>query len=561
MFQCQVELFHPEALRRYESILKRLAASPTVTLYYWEHSSLPHNWGVISQPLDGKNQIFVNKSRFEHMDGLVLLQLMTGRNLQAISAQIALHDIALDPSALNSSLVTRVFYSLLPVTAAEQAASSVYPGIFQVLKRVEPSLARIYHNEESITADVVVAVEEGKDGADHGSGSPAPEENVFVRFWRAMTRPFLYWYLFRFLTTSPPSQPCDSLQLTCNLHRHWANLLSIDLEGLFMHNLASLRVVLANTAATAKKCCQDGSSGSFSLASLFSEILKFLKIRMSFKHTTPLISLVSGREIVSSLLYSAIFLICLYSFVFLYFDPKLLTVFSIFKQISSAIFYLGVAGCALLLSTKLFRIMVHKKLTIPLVSGHPIFSLLHDALLLRQSHSPLHPLLMSTEVFHESDGNIVAALSLQTPICAASSFLLNIHTAVAPEEDRALRRVGASLAGSARLALQNGTFPSVSVGSGGELIAAGNSLSAVMKDGIFGKLMRTGVLEQGHIAVDWWCGFSISGKRFSILHQLGLAPAINLLYISDQSPQAEAAKPGVTLAPHLPLHDSGPIGM
>jgi hypothetical protein len=168
---------------------------------------------------------------------------------------------------------------------------------------------------------------------------------------------------------------------------------------------------------------------------------------------------------------------------------------------------------------------------------------------------------MSTEVFHESDGNIVAALSLQTPICAASSFLLNIHTAVAPEEDRALRRVGASLAGSARLALQNGTFPSVSVGSGGELIAAGNSLSAVMKDGIFGKLMRTGVLEQGHIAVDWWCGFSISGKRFSILHQLGLAPAINLLYISDQSPQAEAAKPGVTLAPHLPLHDSGPIGM
>jgi hypothetical protein len=138
---------------------------------------------------------------------------------------------------------------------------------------------------------------------------------------------------------------------------------------------------------------------------------------------------------------------------------------------------------------------------------------------------------------------------------------LNIDTAVAPEEDHALQRVGASLAGSARLALQNGEFPSISVGSGGELIAAGNSLSAVMKDGIFGKLMQTGVLEQGHIAVDWWCGFSISGKRFSILHQLGLAPAINLLYISDQIPQAESAKPGVTLTPHLPLHDSGPIGM
>jgi hypothetical protein len=111
--------------------------------------------------------------------------------------------------------------------------------------------------------------------------------------------------------------------------------------------------------------------------------------------------------------------VVLYSFLFFSFNSKL---FSTFTHISEGIFYLGVSGSAITLLTKLFRIQIHRKLTIPLVSGQPIFSLLHDALLLRKSHKPLHPLLLSTEEAHQSDGNIVSAL-VSAPLCSPGDFL------------------------------------------------------------------------------------------------------------------------------------------
>ena len=73
--------------RRYASIIQRLASSPSVTLVYWDHRGMANNWGVLQQPLNGdKIQLLVNKFRFEHMDALVLLQLMTSPRLRAISA-------------------------------------------------------------------------------------------------------------------------------------------------------------------------------------------------------------------------------------------------------------------------------------------------------------------------------------------------------------------------------------------------------------------------------------------------------------------------------------------
>jgi hypothetical protein len=541
---------------RYQDILRRLAASPSVTIVDWEHCNAPHNWGVLNQPADGSNlRLLVNKFNFQHMDALVLLQLLTGPRLRAISSHIALHEITLDPIALNSSLVTRVFYSLLPETSAEHAVEDAYPAIFKVLKRLEPSFASMSHREEDKTEDVAVNLREDHDGTDHARGT---EKKGFRRFLRKIIQPLSYFHLLSFLATSSLPTPCTKLLFVRDLHRHWANLLSINLEHLALHNLASLQSTLANTEAVAQHCCEDGSSGTFSLSSLVTELIKFFRVEMSFRFTSPIISLVYAREIVSSLLYCIIFLIILYLFLFQYFDSGM---FSIFAHISQGIFYLGVASCFILLFTKLFRMQIHRKLTIPLVCGQPIFSLLHDALLLRKSHRSLHPLRLSTEVGHKSDRNIVAALALQTPICSASRFLIKRNAAIPSGEQHVLERLGSSIAAATRKSLQSGLFPSVCVGSGGEMTTTGNSLSKVMKDKPFIKLIEQGKLDNDQVAVDWWCGFNISGKRFAILHQMALAPTITLVYVSDRKASVDVLGKGVPLNPHLPLHDSGPIGM
>jgi hypothetical protein len=77
----------------------------------------------------------------------------------------------------------------------------------------------------------------------------------------------------------------------------------------------------------------------------------------------------------------------------------------------------------------------------------------------------------------------------------------------------------------------------------------------------FIKMVERCKLEHGEVAVDWWCGFNISGKRFAILQQLGLAPAVTLVYVSDRKTADNVAQSGLSLSPHLPLHDSSPIGM
>jgi hypothetical protein len=413
------------------------------------------------------------------------------------------------------------------------------------------------HVEESAADGAAVVVQaDALDCPDGDSGMV--KTSRFARFCRRLIRPFAYLHLLRFLLTPSLAHACVMLKVVCSMHRHWANLLSIDLEHLMLQNLAALQKSLSNTAAAATKCCHEGPSGSFSLSSVFSETVGFFRVKLRFRPTLPVVSLVSRKEIVSSMLYITIFLAALYSFLFIYLNSALL---SIFTLVSSAIFYLGVSGSILLLATKLFRILIHEKVTTPLLFGHPVFSLLHDALLLRQSHAPLHPLLMSTEAFHESDGNIVAALLLQTPICSASKFLVKHSALVPPEDDRAFEHLGSALAAAARLALQHGMFPSICVGSGGELTNSGRPLSKVMKDHLFIKLIKCGALERDHVAVDWWCGLNISGKRFAVLHQLGLAPTINIVYVSDRAVSAIVAEGGVPLTPHLPLHDSGPIGM
>lgn len=541
---------------RYQDILQRLTSSPSVTIIHWEHCDAPHNWAVLNQPADGNNlQILVNKFKFQHMDPLALLQLLTGPRLRAVASHIALHEIALDPIALNSSLVTRVFYSLLPETSAEHAVDGAFPAIFKVLKRLEPSFASMSHHEEDNTEDVAVVVREEQDGTDRASST---ERKGFPRFLRKIIQPLSYFHLLYFLATSSLPKPCTKLLFVRDLHRHWANLLSINLEHLALHNLASLQSTLANTEAVAQRCCEDGSSGTFSLSSLVTELIKFFRVEMSFRFTSPIISLVYAREIVSSLLYCIIFLIVLYLFLFQYFDSGM---FSIFTHISEAIFYLGVAGCLILLFTKLFRMQIHRKMTMPLVCGQPIFSLLHDALLLRKSHRSLHPLRLSTEVGHVSDGNIVAALALQTPICSASRFLIKRNAAIPSGEQHVLKRLGSSIAAATRKSLQSGVFPSVCVGSGGEMTSAGSSLSKVMNNKLFIKMIEQGKLDNDQVAVDWWCGFNISGKRFAILHQLTLAPTITLVYVSDQNAPVDVLGKAVPLNPHLPLHDSGPIGM
>jgi hypothetical protein len=537
---------------------------------HWRHSNARHNW-VSLHAGSGRLEAHVNKFLCQHMDAAALLQLMTGP-LRAVSSQIALRDIALDPSAFSSPLITRVFYSMLPETAAEQACRSqyvhtcipplflcnilrIYPGIFQSLNQAEEAFSSMSHVEESAAAGAAVVVHaDALDCPDGDSGMV--KTSRFVRFCRRMIRPFAYFHLLRFLLMPSLAHACVKLKVACSMHRHWANLLSIDLEHLMLQNLAALQNSLSNTAAAAAKCCHDGPSGAFSLSSVFSETVDFFRVKLRFRPTLPVVSLVSRKEIVSSMLYITIFLVALYSFLFIYLDTAL---FPIFALVSSAIFYLGVSGCILLLATKLFRILIHEKVTTPLLFGHPVFSLLHDALLLRQSHVPLHPLLLSTE--DKADGNIVAALLLQTPICSASKFLMSHSALVPPEDDRAFEHLGSALAAAARLALQHGMFPSICVGSGGDLTNSGRQLSKVMKDHLFIKLIKCGALERDHVAVDWWCGLNISGKRFAVLHQLGLAPTINVVYVSDRAVSAVVAEGGVPLTPHLPLHDSGPIGM
>jgi hypothetical protein len=181
--------------------------------------------------------------------------------------------------------------------------------------------------------------------------------------------------------------------------------------------------------------------------------------------------------------------------------------------------------------------------------------------MLRKSHKALHPLLLSTEEAYQSDGNIVSALVLQTPICAASKFLISHDASISPSDDRTLRRLGALLAGAARQSMQDGIFPSISVGSNGEMTTTGGQLSNVMGNAPFIKMVERCKLENGGVAVDWWCGFNISGKRFAILQQLGLAPAVTLVYVSDRKTAENIAQAGLSLTPHLPLHDSSPIGM
>ena len=173
----------------------------------------------------------------------------------------------------------------------------------------------------------------------------------------------------------------------------------------------------------------------------------------------------------------------------------------------------------------------------------------------------LHPLLLSTETLHESDANITAALLLQTPLCSATTFLLKCGAHSPSEDVNAFQRLGSSLAAAARHALQHGMFPAISVSSTGVLTNTGTSLSKVMKEHLFIKLMKEGRMERNRVAVDWWCGFNILGKRFAILHQLGLAPTVNVLYVSDRLELTDVSKAAVPLQRHLPLHDSGPIGM
>ena len=110
--------------RSYDSILQRLSASASVTLVHWRHSNARHNWASLHAG-SGNLEAHVNKFVCQHMDAAILLQLMTGP-LRAVSSQIALRDIALDPSAFSSPLITRVFYSVLPETSAEQACRNQY---------------------------------------------------------------------------------------------------------------------------------------------------------------------------------------------------------------------------------------------------------------------------------------------------------------------------------------------------------------------------------------------------------------------------------------------------
>ena len=542
---------------QYESILHRLRASASVTVIHWEHSNASHNWGILKPPTsrDDKIQILLNKFKFTHMDGQVLLQLMTGY-LRTISSKIALHRIPLDASAFNSPLVSRVFYSLLPQTASEQEAESAYPLIFDVLQRVEPSFANLNHCEDCDVADVSVTVKvnagDANDEVDaaHASGCLHRFISEFLNF-------FSYFHFVRFLMCSSSLHQSSIMHLVCGLHRHWANLLSITLDSIHLHALASLQAMLANTAQLAHKFCIDGSTGRFSFSRLTMESVDFFKVKLWFRSTTPIISLLSSNsKIVSFMMYSAIMLGVLYSFCFTYMSPKYSDTFMV---ISNMIFGLNIVGACLLTLSEIVTVSIHRKLTLPLVFGHPVFSLLHDALLLKQTHKPLHPFSLSSN--QESDGNIVAALQLQTPICTASRFLLKHGTSIPAEDDHAFRRLSSCLAGAARLALQNGLFPTVNVGSGCEVSVTGAPLGQVMKNKPFRKLMKVGLLEPGYDAVDWWCGFNILGKRFAILHRLGLAPTITLVYVSDYELQARDAAGGVPLSPHLPLHDSGPIGM
>jgi hypothetical protein len=498
--------------------------------------------------------VFVNKFTCKQADALLLLQLFCGP-LRDVASEIVLRNIALDPSASNSPLITRVFYSLLPETAAERTCSDQFPNILRALARAETSFLAMVHAFESDEDDVGVDVAEGHSGW-VDDGAAATQANRFVRIWRAMIRPFNYFHLLRFLIAPSSAPPSSTLRVACDLHRQWSNLLSIDLEHLMFQNLAALQLSLANTAAAAKMCCEDGAAGACSLSSLFMETVKFFRVGMWLQCTEPVIAQISRREVVSSLLYSSVFLASLYSFLFLYLKATLLP---IFNEISSAIFYLGVSGSVLIMLSKVFRIRIHQKVTTPLLSGHPVFSLLHDALLLRHSHRAIHPLLLSTEAHHESDGNIVAALALQTPLCSASTFLCKPLAHVPAKDEYTFQRLGSSLAAAARQALRHGMFPAICVGSAGHLTNSGTSLSKVMQNHLFVKLMKEGSLERDRVAVDWWCGLNISGKRFSILHQLGLAPTVTVLYVSDRL--VPAAEGGISLQPHLPLHDSGPIGM
>lgn len=394
--------------RRYNSILQRLSSSPTVTLIHWHHSTTHHNSTLqqvtpfttlnpfsfspifsLPQSADGTLEVFVNKFTCKQTDALLLLKLVTGP-LRDIASQIALRDIALDPSATNSPLVTRVFYALLPETTAEQACSHQYHGVFQVLGRIEKSFRKMRHSDENDVADVGVEVT-GRLKCSVVGDSVKLRKNLLVRFWRGLVRPFAYLHLLRFLVTSPIPTACSVVISACDLHRHWANLLSIDLEHLIYQNLAALQASLANTAAAAKKCCQDGATGALSLSNIFTETVKFFQVKMSFSPADPAVALVSRREVVSSLLYCTVFLVSLYSFLFWYLKATLLPIFMV---ISSGIFYLGVSGSILILFTKLFRILIHKKVTTPLLLGQPVFSLLHDAVLLRQSHRLGHLLLL-----------------------------------------------------------------------------------------------------------------------------------------------------------------------
>jgi hypothetical protein len=544
----------------YESILQRLRASPSVTIIYWEHSNMSHNWGILKQPVssDGNLQILVNKFRFNQMDGQVLLQLLAA-HLRSISSKIVLHGIPLDASAFNSPLVSRVFYALLPRTASEQQAESTYPLIFDVLQRVEPSFANLSHCEDYDAADVSVTVDATVDNAEHdyAHAALAPGAGALRRFGSAIWQSFSYFHMFPFLTCSTALHESAIMQLVCDLHRHWANLLSITLDSIKLHSLASLQFMLANTAQLAQKCCTDGSTGRFSFSRFAMESVDFFKVKLWFRPTIPIVSLLSSSsKIVVYVMYMAILLGVLYSFCYTYMKPEL---DSTFTTISNVIFGLNIAGASLFIFSEIVTSSIYRKLTLPLVFGHPIFSLLHDALLLRQTHKPLHPFLLSSD--HESDCNVIAALTMQTPICSATRFLLKHGSEIPPEEDGVFRRMSSRLAGAARQALQNGVFPAVSVGSGCEVSVAGAPLSKVMQDKPFRKLLKVGVLEPGYDVVDWWCGFNILGKRFAILHRLGLAPTIKLVYVSDYDTPALDAAEGVPLAQHLPLHDSGPLGM
>jgi hypothetical protein len=501
----------------------------------------------------GAYEIWVDQHRFRHMDGVLLLQLMTSPRLRALSSLIALRKISLDPSAVNSALVTRVWYALLPETAAEHSASTSYSRIFQTLKKVEPSFAQISHSGENIAPEVAVLLPQS---AAH-PGTNGFEVSTIKRVFRVAIRPFAYIHLAPLLARSFFLPACPVLHLSCELHRIWADLLSIDLEHLLLHTFESLQIALTNTATLAQRCCRSNSSDPWSLSRLFMESAKFFSVQMSLRCTTPVVTLVAAREIVSSLLYSAMFLASLHSLLFLYFDT---TNFTIFSHISSSMFYLGASGCFLLLVTRLIRILVHRSITLPFLHGHTIFSLLHDALLLRQTHRTLHPMLLSSEADHESDANIVAALATQTPVCTATSLLSHPNASITPQEQQAFNNLGAAVAASARQSLQHGIFPAISLNSAGAATSSGASMSNIMQGKLFLHVMQRGRLEPDAIAVDWWCGFSISGKRFSILHQLGLAPTVRIVYVSDDHSPASCGQT-VSLTPHLPLHDSGPIGM